>query len=146
MNPFTPTSFDSIIGKGMAITGGSMSIPQGTGAVIDGTFHGTSICDEGNSPSTSIFGRIREIGTPSTSTLTVNGSADITDEVQVHNVTVTGTLTAKRIVCNGMLAVKAGAKITADEVCYRSLTIENGAIVLARMVHLDQEDYKNQPE
>jgi hypothetical protein len=58
-------------------------------------------------------------------------------ELNVSNVTVTGELTADVVICEGMLAIKAGAKVEADEIRYRSLTIEDGAVVLGTMGHLD---------
>jgi len=70
-------------------------------------------------------------------TLVTNGHVSAAADVNVSNMTVTGQLNAKVLICEGMLAIKSGAKVEATEIRYRSLTIEDGAIVHGKMTHLD---------
>jgi len=122
MSIFNPKGFDTIIGKDVVITG--VMVLNGT-VVIDGHFSGQSIHSTQN-----IENKKRNV-------LHVNGTVDVQDVILSHDLTVTGTVTAKEVRVEGTLAVKAGAKVKADAIFYRTLMVEPGAVLLGPMMHLD---------
>jgi cytoskeletal protein CcmA (bactofilin family) len=133
MNPFKRTGFDSIIGKGMVVLG-DLLLQEGTTTVIDGTLAGQDIRVHNTTPDKV------DVKT----TLVVGGSVSIArgdlnsgGTIRVPNVTVAGVLECETLICEGRLALKAGAKIVAKQIQYRDIVIENGAIVLSQMMHLD---------
>jgi cytoskeletal protein CcmA (bactofilin family) len=121
-NPFKRAGFDSIVSDKFVFDG-AIIVPEGTTLIMDGFMNGPSISSMTSNPTD---------GT----TLVVGGDVQV-DHVIISNVTVTGELKCKKLIVEGMLAIKAGAKVTAEEIQYRNLTIEDGAIVLGQMNHLD---------
>lgn len=121
-NPFKRAGFDSIVSNKFIIDG-AIIVPTGTTLIMDGFMRGPSISSMTTNPTD---------GT----NLTIGGDVQV-DNVIITNVTITGELKCKRLIVEGMLAVKAGARVMAEEIRYRSLTIEDGAIVLGQMNHLD---------
>jgi cytoskeletal protein CcmA (bactofilin family) len=114
-NPFKRTGFDTLISKGTVLEG--MLFIEGT-AIIEGVVRGQTI-QEGKSPST----------------LVVNGEVNITEDIRVQNVTITGTLRCKTLVVNGVLAVKDGASVFAETIKYGSLVVEPKASLNGTMTH-----------
>jgi cytoskeletal protein CcmA (bactofilin family) len=123
-NPFKQSGFDTIIGTETSING-NVNIGLKQTVIVQGTVTGKYISggDDGEFASSG--------------TLVVNGKVFIEGDITVHNVTVTGKLVCKTLTVEGTLAIKSGAMITADQVFYRDLVIEPGAIVLSRIDHLD---------
>lgn len=128
LRPFKRDGFDTLIGAGLTINGG-LTVAPNTCTVIDGAVDG---------PSISMALSETEKLAPKT-TLVVNGRAVTVKEIAVHNVTVTGEILCETLIVEGQLSIKAGSKITAREIKYRTLHIENGAVVLAHMTHLDHQ-------
>lgn len=124
-NPFKQSGFDTIIGTETSING-NIAIGLKQTVVVQGTVTGKYISDGGAN------GEVTSNGT-----LVVNGKVFIEGDITVHNVTVTGKLVCKTLTIEGTLAIKSGAMITADQIFYRDLVIEPGAIVLSRLDHLD---------
>lgn len=122
-NPFTRTGFDTLIAKGTSIHG-DLVLPQGSTTIIDGVVLGRRIstAPEKAGPTSLIIG----------------GEVTMTDDVTVTDVTITGHLTCDALHVEGTLAIKLGAKVKADVVRYRRLIIEPGAVLAARLVHLDE--------
>ena len=138
MNPFKPTGFDNMIGKGLIIDATTVRLPLASTMIIDGELNATTIQMVADSTaSTGLLDKITPSPNPMKTALVVGGKVTCTGELNVSNVTVAGELTADVVICEGMLAVKAGAKITAKEIRYRSITIEDGAVILAQVGHLD---------
>lgn len=127
-----------MIGKGLIIDATTVRLPLASTMIIDGELNTTTIQMVADSTaSTGLLDKITPSPNPMKTALVVGGKVTCTGELNVSNVTVTGELTADVVICEGMLAVKAGAKVEADEIRYRSLTIEDGAVVLGTMGHLD---------
>lgn len=124
MNPFKRTGFDTLIGVGMQVQGALVLAPQST-TLVQGFVQGPSIT-------------VAESGAdPKNTTLVVEGQAVIAENIEVFNVTITGKVSCSRLIVHGTLAIKKGAEVTAQEVLYRNLVIEPGAILTAQMLHLD---------
>lgn len=127
-NVFKRTGFDSLIGAGLHVESNIFSLPPGSTMVIDGSVNSkhinTAIQDASEKPNLK-------------TTLVVNGNVNLDDTLSVRNITITGSVTANLIICEGVLAIKAGARVAAKEIRYRSIIIEDGAVVLANMQHLD---------
>lgn len=125
-NPFKRAGFDTLIGKGVVLKAATLILPVGTTTVIEGMVDGPRIIVE------QVEGKV-DLKT----TAVIAGSVRIYDEIIVPNVVITGEVNCNEIVVEGTLAIKAGAKVKANEIRYRSLVIEDGAIVLAQMNHID---------
>jgi len=135
MTIFRTRGFDSLIGKGSSIQG-DLIIEQNSTFQVDGIVRAS---------------RINEITNPALerkkneTTLRVNGlvcGGDGVPEaggllIEVANVIVSGAIHCSKLTVEGTLAVKAGATLNADEIYYRDLVIETGAIVHGQMFHLD---------
>jgi cytoskeletal protein CcmA (bactofilin family) len=122
-NPFARTGFDSLLGASCTMNNGMLLIAAKQTFVLDGNFIGTEVVKGGEDV---IDG----------TTLIVGGTLKV-NTVKIPNVTVTGKIECDLLVVEGTLAVKNGGEIKAREIQYRSLVIENGAIVSAHMNHLD---------
>lgn len=127
---FRSRGFDSLIGKGTAIHG-QIVIAANSTTLIEGTaFLSTA------------RGENIEGDAGSKTTLHVAGqllpSGDL--NVEVHNVIITGKVVCKTIRVDGTLAVKAGATLIAENILYRKLIIETGAIVRGQMSHIDHPE------
>ena len=119
-NPFRPSGFDSVIGKGTHIHG-PMSV-TGT-MVIDGEITQGTINGSG------------EVIT-STPRVIVNGRATVS-EINMFDLTISGQVAATSVRVEGTLAVKGGAQLIADTIYYRTLIVEPDAIIQGKMMHLD---------
>ena len=137
MNPFKPAGFDNLIGVGMIINATECKLPAGSTLVVDGSVTTNEVTMIAEAPASGLLDKLKPARDAMKTTLIVNGDLSAIDKIVVNNVTVTGHVKAKLLVCEGMLAIKAGAKVEADEIRYRSLTIEDGAVVLGTMGHLD---------
>ena len=147
-NPFSRSGFDTLIGADTAIVGGTLLLGTDCTAQIDGTFSGYSI-RETKAPDLTDAGLIEKLRSRSAgkrSTLCIGGSVTVAGDVDVQNVTVTGTLVCDELIVHGQLSVKSGAKITATVVRYRKLHIEPGAVLMAQMEHLDHADHESTGE
>lgn len=102
-NPFKRTGFDTLISKGTTIEG--MLFIEGT-TIVEGIVRGQTIQESKGS------------------TLVVNGEVNITEDIRVQNVTITGSLRCKTLVVDGVLAVKDGASVFAELIKYGSLVVE----------------------
>ena len=122
-NPFARAGFDSLLGHDCTIHNGTMIIAAKQTFILDGTFIGDDVVKGGEDAIDK-------------ATLMVNGLLKVMT-IKIPTVTVTGRVECDLLVVEGTLAVKSGGSITAREVQYRSLVIEDGAIVSARMNHLD---------
>lgn len=122
-NPFARAGFDSLLGKDCTMNNGAMIIGANGTFVLDGNFIGTEVHKGGET-------------TPDKTTLVVNGLLKVT-QVNIPNVTVIGKIECDLMIVEGTLAVKGGGEISAREVRYRSLVIENGAVLKAQLNHLD---------
>lgn len=120
-NPFKTQGFDTLISKGMVLRAATMMLPAGSTTIIDGEVHGPDIKEVAEPNPNSFVNKL--IGNTQT-TLVVNGKVDCVNNID-------------KIICEGTLAIKSGAKVTANEIRYRSLVIEDGAVVLGQMSHLD---------
>jgi cytoskeletal protein CcmA (bactofilin family) len=126
-NPFKLSGFDSIIAKGLTLRAATVIIGVGQTLVVDGEVFGPDIkvADQLDSK------------VDLKTTLIVNGTTECVNNITVPNLTVTGAVKVDMIICEGTLAIKAGAKVDANEIRYRHLVIEDGAVVLGKMAHLD---------
>jgi cytoskeletal protein CcmA (bactofilin family) len=122
-NPFKRTGFDTLISKGTKIDG-ALFVEANATTIIDGMLVGPLISQH---------------STESGSTLVINGDVNVTGDVHVENVTITGTLNCRTLEVNGQLAVKNGAIVFAEFIKYRSLVVEPAAKLNGQMVHLDTE-------
>ena len=126
-NIFKRAGFDTLIGKDMVLRAATLILAPFTTTVIDGEVFGPDIKVADQEP-----------GKPDLkTTVIVNGKVKCVNDINVPNVIITGEVDVAMIICEGTLAIKAGAKVTANEIRYRDIVIENGAIVLAKMAHLD---------
>jgi cytoskeletal protein CcmA (bactofilin family) len=125
-NPFKRDGFDTLIGKGVVLKAATLILPVGTTTVVEGKIDGPHITVE------QVDGKA-DLKT----TIVITGGVRTYNEIIVPNVVITGEVDCDKIVVEGTLAIKAGAKVRANEIRYRSLVIENGAVVLAQMNHLD---------
>lgn len=123
MNPFKRTGFDSLISKNTTLQGSALIIGENETFILDGKFTGLGITQAGDL-------------SPNNTTLVIGGRVKA-ETVTVSNVTVTGELHCDLLIIEGMLAVKSGATLKAREVRYRTLSIEDEAVVLAQLNHLD---------
>jgi hypothetical protein len=123
-NPFAKKGFDSLISPEIRISGGVMTISGDEHVVFDGILENEKICELATDRENS---KVH---------LTIGGSVN-TNELELQNLTITGTLTAGVVKVRGVLAIKAGARVTIDVLQYRHLVIETGAIVNANMQHMD---------
>lgn len=105
-NPFKRTGFDTLISKGTTIEG--MLFIEGT-TIVEGVVRGQTIQHGTNAGG---------------ATLVVNGEVNITEDIRVQNVTITGTVRCKILVVDGVLAVKDGASVFAETIKYGSLVVE----------------------
>ena len=136
MTIFRSRGFDSLIGKGTVIRG-IIDIQPDSVMQIDGLAE-VDIIQHGDEGMGDVAGMGHRIA-PKT-TLHVNGEVrqyNMPLEVTVHNVIVAGKLQCDKLRVEGTLAIKAGATIDADQIYYRNLVIENGAVVHGQMFHLD---------
>lgn len=124
-NPFKRAGFDSLIAKGTAIHG-DLVLDLGSTTIIDGSVNGRTIM-------------VNETENKGSTTLIIGGAVHLVDGLTVSDVTITGTLTCDTLHVEGTLAIKLGAKVTAQLVRYRRLIIEPGATLNARLLHLDEE-------
>lgn len=122
-NPFKRTGFDTLISKGTKIDG-SLFVESNATTIIDGMVVGPSITQN------SVDGG---------ATLVINGDVNVTEDVRVENVVITGTLNCKVLEVHGTLAIKNGAVVFAEFIRYRSLVVEPKANLNGQMVHLDAD-------
>lgn len=120
MSIFKSKGFDSIISKDVVIVG--EMVLNGT-CVIDGTFKGPTITSDQNKSAGKDM-------------LMVNGNIDVIG-IQVDNLTIIGNVTCKAVRVEGVLAVQATAKLTAEVIYYRTMKAEPGAIIQGQLKHLD---------
>lgn len=125
-NPFKRDGFDTLIGKDVIIKAATLILPIGTMTVIEGKVDG---------PQISAFAIEDKVDLKTA--IVIAGSVRTYNDINVPNVVITGEVDCDKIVVEGTLAIKAGARVKANEIRYRNLVIENGAIVLAQMNHLD---------
>lgn len=118
-NPFKTKGFDTIISKGMTVTG-DLGLAKGTTTVVDGEICGGSISTQA--------------GIAQPTCLVVNGSASMKHNIEVHNVTVTGNLVCDTLIVSGILAVKNGASVRANTIKYGSLVVEPKAWLYGLLV------------
>lgn len=122
--PFKQEGFDSLIGKGQYIQG-DLVMSGGTTMVLDGEVSGDHVLVAGGAQATD------------QTKLIINGALRCKNDIAVSNVTITGTLACNTLTVEGLLAIKAGAKVVAKEIRYRDIVMENGSVVLAMLNHLD---------
>lgn len=135
MSIFKRNSFDSYTTTGVEIIGGQLVIAAGETFVADSSITSMSSIRASVTTTTDTKLAKKNLRTK----LIIGGKVEA-QFIEVPNVVVTGTIKAKILRVEGVLAVKAGAKIEADVVMYRELVVETGAIILARMQHLDHAD------
>ena len=133
MTIFRSRGFDSIIGKDLVISALYINIPPQSTLLVEG--HVTvglvnGVMTEGPKPATK-------------TTLRIAGFIR-SDTIDVHNVVISGEVHCKEIRVLGTLAVKRGAKLNADNIHYRELIVETGAMLNGKMFHLDH--VTNEPE
>ena len=154
-NPFKFRGFDSIIGKGITFQASSITIGVGQTMVIEGEVRGPDIIAKSQIPDMSktlpstVFSggevlvddqaqdKAKKSKPDLKTTLAVRGIVHCANVLNVPNLIVTGEVHVDLIVCEGTLAIKSGAKIVAKALQYRNLVIEDGAVVLGKMSHLD---------
>jgi cytoskeletal protein CcmA (bactofilin family) len=119
-NPFKRTGFDTLISKGTTLEG--MLFIEGV-TVIEGCIRGSTI----------------QSSDSKVSTLVVNGQVNITEDIRVQNVTITGQVRCKILVVEGVLAVKDGASVFAETIKYGSLVVEPKASLNGTMSHLSAD-------
>lgn len=125
-NPFKREGFDTLIAKGVTIKAATLILPLGSTTVIEGKVDGPQIS------AAQVEGKA-DLKT----TIVIAGEVRTYNDITIPNVVITGSVDCDKIVVEGTLAIKAGARVKANEIRYRSLVIEDGAIVLAQMNHLD---------
>jgi cytoskeletal protein CcmA (bactofilin family) len=149
MSVFKNKGFDSIIGKGIEVYGG-LNISKGQTLIIDGNCYmthvrQTSLTDEaGRSDFTKLV--VNGILYPQIA-LTSDQKTEL--NVEVDNVTITGTVCCNQLVVPGTLAIKKGANVSAKVIYYRNLIMEPGAAVHAELRHIDHyvdQDKVNQSD
>lgn len=123
-NPFKKAGFDSLLSSNVHITGGVMELSGDELVIFNGNLQNEKIHE-------------RVTGEEACKAHLVIGGVVATGELELHNLTVTGELRASVVKVPGTLAIKAGARVTADVLQYRHLIIENGAVVAANMAHMD---------
>lgn len=131
MKIFRARGFDALIGHRMKVTG-ELQLAANSILVVDGEVESSHVFCE-LSPDNKVAQK---------TTLVVNGAVEAPVNskkslIDVFNVTVTGKVRCHRLRVEGTLAVKVGAEVHADQIFYRELIIENGAIVQGQMLHLD---------
>lgn len=134
MSIFKRNSFDSYTSKGIEIRGGHIVIAIGETFIADGKILGMNCVR--SSANSSEAADAKSTKKDLQTKLIVGGVVE-SQHIEVSNVIVTGTIKTKILRVEGTLAVKAGAKIEADIVMYRDLVVENGAVIMAKMQHLD---------
>lgn len=122
-NPFARAGFDTLIGTHCTMNNGQLIIGANDTFMLDGTFIGDDVVKGGED----ILDK---------TTLIVNGKMRV-KTIKMPNVTITGEVECDLLIVEGVLALKCGGSVTAKEVRYRSLVIENGSVVSAQMNHLD---------
>ena len=123
-NPFQRGGFDSFVSKNTTFNGaGALIIGANETFIFDGNFVGIGITQEGD-------------GSPNKTTLVVGGHMRV-ETITVSNITITGRIDCDVIIVEGQLSIKGDATLKAREIRYRALTIEDGAVVIGQMNHLD---------
>jgi cytoskeletal protein CcmA (bactofilin family) len=120
MSIFKTKGFDTVISKDTLLVG---ELCFSGVTVVDGTIEGKSV--KQNTVDTK------------PSSLHVNGTVKVDDVIVIHDLTICGTVTAKEIRVDGILAIKKGCKVQAERILYRTLVAEPGAIILGTMVLID---------
>jgi hypothetical protein len=149
-SPFNLSSFNTYIGKKFLLRAATLKLPEGSTTIVDGIVHGPQVevspePGELKAGFIGYFTRWLEAlrGRPETK-LVINGYVECVNDIVVPSVVITGSVKADKIVCEGVLAIKSGAKVQANEILYRDLVIEDGAIILAKMSHLDYVSHGEQ--
>jgi cytoskeletal protein CcmA (bactofilin family) len=124
-NPFATKGFDSIIGRGVRITG-NLEVPIGHTMVLDGEFAGESILGTVVS--------VKDIRP----TLVVGGVVNA-KRVTVDNVTVSGVVACDILRVDGCLRLEKGAQVNADVIEYFDLIIDPTAVIQGRMVKITRD-------
>lgn len=137
MSIFRTRGFDSLIGKELEVVG-ALKIKAGSTVVIEGQLLCTGISvvgeDRGNKDTTlRVSGKLLPCG-PADHLL-----------IDVHNVVITGEVKCDELVVD-TLALKKGCVLRANEICYRQLIIETGAVVHGTMRHHDEPPAKSSPK
>lgn len=130
MTLFRTRGFDTLIGKGTTIHG-EIVIAANSTAVIDGTAYLSSVRGE------QIEGKVSGKTALHVSGFLDHAALQSDLNIEVQNVIITGKVVCKTIRVEGTLAVKAGATLMAENILYRELIIETGAVVHGQMSHLD---------
>lgn len=128
MSLFKPKSFSSVISSSVSVTDSELIIGSGDTVVLNG-----SICNS------NFHVRGSSLTETNKSALVVGGF------LQVKSITLCdlavaeeGVIEADEITIEGTLAIKSGGKIIARNfIRYRTLEAENGAVILAKLEHLD---------
>jgi cytoskeletal protein CcmA (bactofilin family) len=122
MSIFKTKGFDSIIGKGMVVSG---DVVLNGICVVDGHVSGNSIKTGQNSE------------TKARNVLIVNGTVSVKEVITADDLTITGVVIACTVRVEGTLAIKAGCILKASCIHYRTLVAEPGAVIFGEMRHLD---------
>jgi cytoskeletal protein CcmA (bactofilin family) len=129
MTIFRSRGFDSLVGKGTIFLG-DLLIAANSTLQVDGNVQGESISQ----------GSLTDGKVATRTKLMVNGHVESLARplhITVHNVIISGTVVCKEIRVEGTLAIKSGARLLAENIYYRTLVIETGAVVHGQMHHLD---------
>lgn len=124
---FKNKSFDSLIGKDASLSNLDELKINGDGhrLIVDGII--TSVKE--------ITASDQEAN-KKPATLVINGLVTAKN-VTVPNVVVTGNLFTDKLWVEDVLAIQNGAIVKAGIIYYRNLVIEEGAIIMAQLKHLD---------
>lgn len=130
---FNKSGFDTIISKSTSISEGVITLPIGSTLQVDGTLLSTEIA------CTTMHASDKEITKLTNKTkLVLNGKIySPTLSLNLPIVEVSGELCCNEIRVEGLLTIKSTAKVTASVIKYRELKLEHGAVISAKLEHLD---------
>lgn len=114
--------FDTLIGDNIAINGcDELILSSNTTTVIAGQLAGGSIIGREDSP--------LDID------LIVSGTVILAENMLVHSLTISGTVTVDGLVrCPKMLTIKKGGKLVAKTIEYTNIVVESGGQVEGQLV------------
>lgn len=124
-NPFKSKGFDTLISKNTIIDG-MLFVCSGESVQVDGNVRGAVISSED----------VSAISAGDT-LLFVSGNVNSHALVEVHNVTITGTVRCKVIRVKGQLSIKDNGVLIAEEIYYGSLVVEQDASINGSMKKIE---------
>lgn len=115
--------FDSVISAGMVVKG-TITIPKNQILLIEGSVTGEFVVSE----------HLHDA-----SWLHISGDVNITGDIVVSNLHITGTVKCQNLICTGILSFSKTANLQASNITYNVINLEPGAVVIGNLTHEVQQ-------